>query len=108
MEGFCRNAVCPECGVAFKATHHLRVFCCSRHQIAYHVRSAQRGKVLLPLAQVWRTGKRGKTEARAYAFGEVCALLDQWAAEDKAAGRRPDVLVDIKHRTGWRAVDLVS
>ena len=100
------NRVCPECGAGFVAHHGRQRFCQSAHQTAFHGRNKQRGQVLLPLAQVFRMGKRGKTVDRAFAFGEMCRLLDMWNAEDKDSGRRPELVVTVKRRKGWTAADM--
>lgn len=98
--------LCPECGKPFTATHGRQVFCCTEHQERFHTVMKVRGKVALPFMLVWRTGKRGSTADTSYAFGQMAALADQWNAEDKAAGRRPDLIVAAKAREGWLAVDI--
>ena len=82
------------------------VFCCPAHQIAFHNRSSKRGRVVTPFLQMWRTGKRGRTELTAYALAQLSMLADKWNAEDRAAGRRPDVLVNRRKATNWSAADL--
>lgn len=98
--------ICPECGDEFTATHGRQVFCCTEHQDRFHTTMKVRGKVAMPFVMTWRMGKRGRTDATSYAMSELCALADQWAAEDKACGRRPDLIVSAKMREGWRAPDI--
>jgi ribosomal protein S27AE len=99
------NRVCPECGQTFKAGHGAQVFCCSAHQTRFHARNGQRGRMLLSLAQVWRSSKNGKTEENVFAFNQACALLDGWNAEDKEAGRQPIEIVRNRMREKWSAAD---
>jgi hypothetical protein len=98
--------ICPECGQDFKAAHHLTRFCCPEHQKRFHSRNAQRGRILLPIAQVSRQGKRGFNEERRYALQQFNALLDRWNKDDREAGRRPDLLVKRKRDSQWASVDL--
>lgn len=100
--------VCPECGVSFAPHHVAQAFCTPVHKTAFHNRNMKRGQVLLPLAQIYRQGKRGRTEDRAYAFGEMCRLLDAWNAEDAKAGRSPESVVARKRAAGWTAADLAA
>lgn len=103
------NRTCPECGVAFKATHGRQAFCLPQHKETFHNRQSKRGKVAISLVQVWRAGKNRKGgEDATFAFREVCALADRWNQEDKAAGRRPDLVVTRKRRNGWSGVDLAN
>lgn len=74
--------------------------------MAFHRRNAQRGRIVLPLLQVSRLCKNKRTAERAYAFGQLSALADKWNAEDRAAGRRPDLVVAAKFRGKWSAADL--
>lgn len=101
------NRRCPECGEPFRATHGRQAFCSTAHKETFHNRKQKRGKVVMSLAQVWRAGKNGKGGDNArYAFAEMCALLDKWNAEDKAAGRRPDIEVSSRRANMWSASDL--
>lgn len=97
---------CPLCGEPFIATNGRSAYCTPAHRIAFDRLWEARGKILGPLAAVWRTGKRGRTADRAYALAELCRLLDLYAAEDKAAGRRPDVVVARRRESGWSAADV--
>ena len=70
--------------------------------------SARRGKILTPLALVWRQGRNRKQDAKlaAYALTELAALLDAYARNDREAGRNPSLVVAVKHEAGWRAADV--
>lgn len=87
---------CPECGEGFVTTTKDRLFCTDAHKAAFHNRSSKIGRSLVPLALAWRSGRnvKGKTpEARALrasaarAFSDMCRLLDEAAADDRAAER---------------------
>jgi hypothetical protein len=100
------SLTCPECGRTFVQGHHLQAFCEPDHKRAFHDRNAIRGKVILPLILTMRAGKRGRTDDTAYALQQVSVLADKWRAEDKSAGRRPDVTVTRKRAMGWSAHDV--
>lgn len=100
---------CPECGAAFVPHHGAQSFCTPDHQRAFHIRSAQRGKIALPFVLTMRRGKkRGNDPNAAYAFRELCRMADLWTEQDKANGRRSELLVAKKARDGWSAVDLLG
>jgi hypothetical protein len=102
------SRVCPECGEPFPVgfRQHRLVFCSTSHKNAFHKRQSNRGKIMLSLAQTWRAGKRKGSDASRFAFSEMCALLDGWNRADKAAGRRPDVMVRNRRAAGWSAADV--
>ena len=86
---YARNT-CPECVQVFRPVHPRQLFCCPAHKAAFHNRATVRGKALTPMAMAARitrdgcqgdtvTGKRGRRESR--------QLIDQWAREDREAGR---------------------
>jgi hypothetical protein len=97
---------CPECGEAFTARNPAQGFCCTDHQKRFHMIEAQRGKIATPLLQVWRKGKNGRSEDTAYALSQLSALADKWNAQDRAAGRRADIIVSRKRREKWSAADV--
>jgi ribosomal protein S27AE len=99
---------CPECGAAFTATHGRQTFCTTAHKQAFHNLMMTRGKALMPLALVWRSKRKPSTPDSRYAFQELCKLLDIHNAEDRAAGRRVDIIVAHKRAANWAAVDLTS
>lgn len=98
--------ICPECGSMFTAHHGRQVFCTTAHQGEFHQVMKLRGKIAMPFALVWRTGKRGRSPVRSYALSQLSRLADQWNAEDAACGRRPELIVAAKMREGWTAVDV--
>lgn len=97
---------CAECGDTFTPAKAAQSFCCAAHRQSFHHRNAVRGQAAIPLLQVMRTSKNGRTELTAYAWRELCALGDIWNAEDRKAGRTPAIPVEAKMDAGWRAVDL--
>lgn len=105
------DPICPECGKSFQAPVSARggrppTFCSVEHQGAFRTRNAARGKQLLPFTQVWAGGRHGPADARRYALSQATAMLAIWNAEDRKAGRRPDVIVSAKAAAKWRAADL--
>ena len=97
--------ICPECGETFIATHGRQVFCETAHKEAFHHVMKMRGKIAMPFVLVWRAGKRGRTDATAYALSELSRLADGWNTEDAVRGRRPELIVKAKNREMWRAGD---
>ena len=97
---------CPECSQPFTAAHGRQVFCCAEHKERFHTVMKVRGNVAMPFMLAWRAGRRGNRADTAYALGVMAALSDRWNAEDKACGRRPDLIVAAKRGEGWLAVDL--
>lgn len=81
---------CPECSADVPPTKTgvMRIFCAAECRSKYHARSKARGQALLPMLLAWRTG-RGSTDIAKKAYAQVCAILDDFAAEDRAAGRPP-------------------
>lgn len=98
--------ICPECGEAFTATHGKQVFCSTAHKETFHHTMKMRGKVAMPFVLAWRSGKRGRTDNNAYGLAELSSLADRWNAEDRACGRRPELIVAAKRREQWRATDI--
>lgn len=101
------NRICPQCGVAFVATHGRQGFCTGEHQKAFHETNKVRGQLALPLLQSWRLSKNGSNDDRRFAFAQLCALADIWNAEDKEAGRRPELIVRARRLDGWAAADTI-
>ncbi len=100
---------CWECSAIFTPAtrrHQNQRFCTPAHQAHFFDVMAQRGKVLLPFALVSRAGKSGYGEVHKYALREYNALCDRFNAEDRAAGRKPLLLVKRKARDMWSAADL--
>jgi hypothetical protein len=98
--------VCPQCSAQFETSSGRKVFCTPAHKEAFFAINRARGVTLLPFVQVWRYGKSGRTEDTAYAFQQMAKLADKWNAEDRAAGRKPDMIVSSKRKDLWSAVDL--
>jgi len=64
-----------------------KTFCTPAHKAAFHNRSSARGRVVIPLLMCTRIQRDRKGTTAPRAWGEARALLDKYAAEDKAAGR---------------------
>lgn len=97
---------CPECADTFQAAASA-TFCGARCKDAWHNRSSKRGRVAMPLLLAVATERRGASDVGTWARRELYALADQWASEDRAAGRAAcsDYLRP-KMDAGWRACDL--
>ncbi len=83
--------ICPECGQPFTTSDGKQMFCVPAHQIAFNRRERKRGFKLPTLIQAWRlsrnTRKPAARAAGAAALAAMCRLADEWAAEDREAGR---------------------
>lgn len=78
------RGICPECREPVKAGS---TFCSPAHKSAFHNRSSARGRVVIPLLMCARMQRNRKGTSAPKAWTEARTLLDQYAAEDKAAGR---------------------
>jgi len=86
---------CPECGEDFAVPSSgpggHKQFCCEAHRQDFRKRCAARGKVLVPYVMAWRTGRPGGGQKSSpivkQAFAEMNRILDQFAEEDRKAGR---------------------
>lgn len=104
-----RGHVCGECGAALvRAYGKHNMFCTRTCQLAFGNRMTVRGRVLTPLAmadRLTRSGTRGDPDARRAAIEagrQYRQLIDQWAREDREAGRMTAVeYVARKHRLGY-------
>jgi hypothetical protein len=89
-----RQAICPECGGQVKRrspTGPFPKFCCDEHKKTYGNRLLAQGLPVIALLKAWRKD-RGTGEIAQKAFAQVCQIVDQFNAEDDAAGRpRPDL-----------------
>lgn len=105
-----RNArrTCPECGQAFVAHHGRQQFCTVEHKASFWAVSMRRGKVAMAFVQTWRMGKSGRTEDTSYALQQISKMADLWNAEDRKAGRRPELVVAAKRAAFWNATDLCA
>jgi len=85
-----KTKTCPECGEPFALETGKpgkpRVFCSNDCKAAHSNRRTARGKNLAAIAQGWRQ-TRGSGDLGKFLFAEMTAMLDQWNAEDLAAGR---------------------
>ncbi len=90
------SAVCPECGGKVERKSNrgpAPVYCCREHKVAHQNRRVVRGAPLVGLAMAWRIN-RGSGDVAKAAFAQLCQALDQYCAEDAAAGRpRADLYV---------------
>lgn len=87
---------CPETGVTFETTGKDRQFATDQAKADFHNRSSKIGRKLVPLAMAWRMGRNAKgntPQARAlrasaaWAFGEMCHVLDQNVTDDRLNAR---------------------
>lgn len=99
------NRICPWCGEGFTATHGRQLYCCGEHRTAMKILNMKRGDIALPFLLRWRQRPRGTDEYR-YAVRELSALGDAWNSEDRAAGRRTDLIVADRLQRGWASADL--
>lgn len=82
--------VCPECAKPFRPVHTRQLFCSQQHKDTFHNRATARGRVLTPMAiaaRITRGGSRGDIATGKLARRESQRLIDQWAREDREAGR---------------------
>jgi len=101
-----QRRTCPECASEFTPTNGRQEFCTGEHREAHYARQANRGKILVDLAQAYRLGKRQSGEVSTFAFREMCSLLDTYNAEDRDAGRLPAAVAERRMNAGWRACDV--
>ena len=108
VSGFIEK-VCTNCGGNFHARRgqgqHKR-FCDDACASRFRSRCAARGKVIVPLALAWRGGRGKKDTVSAQAYAELTAVLDSYAAEDRAEGRpKLDDYVGGMLSSGFRYLD---
>lgn len=100
-----KHPACAECAQPFVGPREAQ-FCAPKCKDTFWNRMGRRGKVAMPLALAWREGKgRRGDEASAFAFRQLCAMLDDWNAEDRKAGRSAAKVARRKMDTGWTAAD---
>jgi hypothetical protein len=102
------SRTCAECGQSFKCAPGPKKFCSNEHRKAFDNRNRARGYLIVPLVQMWRKGKNGRTEDTAYALQQMARLADLWNEEDKAAGRRPDLVVSRRNQACWDATQTLD
>src|ERR1700741_5289108 len=90
-----RERVCPECGsevVRKSAKGPMPTFCSEACKRARGNRRLVRGSAIIEMAQAWRID-RGQGEIAQAALQQLCAILDQFNAEDHATKRpRADLM----------------
>lgn len=97
---------CPECGKAFSVVSKTggspKRYCTPEHKRAWENRQISRGMKIVLLAQAWQQMRHRKSPKglRGWALSEMCNIVNQYTAEDKAAGRMAplDVLTD-RHKS---------
>lgn len=83
----------------------MPIYCGSKCQKEKGNRDLGRGAALVTLIQGWRVN-RGRGEIAKAAFAEVVSIVDQFNADDKAAGRpRADLAAAKLLATGIRYID---
>ena len=101
--------ICPQCGCAFIRTSRARqAFCTPEHKVAFNDLMRARGRVIMPLLLARSMGRHTKgDQLGAYCRREADALIARWNQEDRACGRRPDIVAKTKQGLHWRAVDIL-
>jgi endogenous inhibitor of DNA gyrase (YacG/DUF329 family) len=83
------QAICPECGGAVvrrSARGPFPTFCSGECKRVRANRRLVRGSAVIEFVQAWRLA-RGSGEIAKASFAQICAIADQFNAEDNAAGR---------------------
>ena len=104
---------CPECGNALPAREAGKrgaaaIFCCEAHKTAFQNRQAVQGRAVIALAKAWRASRNRKEDRAigAAALNELCAILDQFNADDREASRpRPTEYAETLLASGSRYMD---
>lgn len=87
------KGVCAECGCPFQKSRPHQQFCTDAHKRAFQNRQNAEGRPVIALAKAWRAGRNlGKDasedrETARQVLSELCSILDNFNAADKAAGR---------------------
>lgn len=102
----CRSVICAQCGQPFQSNDPRRLYCSPEHKRKFFEIEKTRGAALTALVQTHRTGKRGRSDLATFSMRTISALADKWNAEDKASGRRPDLVVARKMAAGFCAHDV--
>ena len=103
------ETICAECGASFVPRRSWQAFCSDAHRRAFHSLQAKRGSVAAPFLAAHNRTRAEDADSkalRAYAQTSLSELDRMWRAEDRAAKRRPDLLVRGKMEAGWKACDL--
>lgn len=103
-----RERVCPECGgeVVRRSTRGpMPTFCSSECKKAHANRHIVEGRAVIAFLKAWRID-RAQGEIAQVSFGEICAIVDQFNAQDRAAGRpRADLYAAKLLADGTKFVD---
>jgi hypothetical protein len=98
---------CVEClGPVDTSRDERKMFCSDAHRTAFHNRQTVRGRKAMPLLIAERITRGGDRRYPRAAVGIAArkrarALIAQWVAEDKAAGRMAmDEYVELRMRLG--------
>lgn len=99
---------CSECGKVFPLVPTKggapQRYCSPEHKRAWENRQLSRGQGLVILAQAWQEARHRKSAKgfRGWVLNEMCAVINRYSAEDKAAGRLPalDILKDRQRADG--------
>jgi hypothetical protein len=99
---------CPEClGPVDTAREWRKMFCTDAHRLAFHNRQLKRGRSLVVPVMAARITREGDRRHRNAAAGikarqRARRLMDQWAKEDREAGRMSmDSYFDLTDRLGF-------
>lgn len=101
--------ICPECSQPFTPTREWQRFCTPVHRQHFERVMLARGKLREPFTSTaFRTRPRSakERELRAYARQKVGELEAKFREEDRAAGRRPELVVAARKDTCWSVADL--
>jgi endogenous inhibitor of DNA gyrase (YacG/DUF329 family) len=103
-----REHVCPNCGgevVRRSARGPMPTFCSADCKKAHANRHIVEGRAVIAFLKAWRID-RAQGEIAQGSFAEVCAIVDQFNAQDREAGRpRADLYAAKILAEGTRFVD---
>ncbi len=106
-EGSIDTRPCPEClaPIPRSGPRWRKLFCCDAHRVAWNNRMTVRGRVLTPLVMAERVTRSGSCRdkgAGKKARQQSRRLMDQWARDDREAGRMAsDTYFAIRDRLGF-------
>lgn len=100
--------LCPNCGAEMpqrSGRGKPPVFCSADCRLEQKRRDEARGRVIVHLAQTWRSN-RGSGETAKAAFAELCSAIDHFNNQDRKAGRpAADVRTAKLLNGGYRYID---
>lgn len=98
---------CANCSTQFTPKSTLNLFCTATCKTEFYNIHTVRGRVLLPLLLTAATRRYdGDKALTAYARKQADALISRWLVEDRACGRRSELMVAGKMGRLWVAADL--